>query len=161
MSEFQAKKKFSARNALAGAWNGTYKFVQPKTKRLVRPMVYVTLGAAAILGIQNKDDVKGSVDPETPTIKATLIDKPVFLEPQTLAIDENTEERLPAAVEAKILICEDVSENGKQCDEATIFYNEQDVVKNRVKVNGDEVRISEKLFESNQTRPWIRVNKER
>lgn len=148
-------------NLAGNAWDDLYSFVQPKLKKLTKPAVFITLGGAAILGIQNRDDVKSAVNSEIPTVKASLIDSPKFLEPQVKPIDENTEERLPAAIEARILICNDITDSGRECSEDTVYFTEDDVLKSKVEVDKGTITIQKRLLESNQIRPWVRVSKER
>lgn len=161
MDDFSTRKRFSLKNAATRAAGGSYRFLQPKTKKLLRPAVYASLGVAAALGVQNRDEVKGTVDPEVPTVRALLVEQPTFLAPETKIIDSNTEERLPATIEAKIMICENISNNGKECVEETIYYNEEDVIAGRVVPDGDGLKIQEDHLLTNQERPWVRVSKER
>ena len=155
------KNRLNLKDLPRNTWDSVYGFVQPKLKKSVRPLAYVTIGSAAILGIQNRDDVKSVVNAEIPTVKATLMDKPKFLEPQVKPIDENTEERLPAAIEAKILICNDITDSGRECREDTVYFTENDVLNKRVEIDEDTITIQKRLLESNQIRPWIRVSRER
>lgn len=146
---------------VGNVWDNLYSFVQPKLKKLTKPAIFITLGGAAILGIQNRNEVRGAVRQEIPTVTASLIDSPKFLEPQIKPIDENTEVRLPAAIEARMIKCNDISDNGSDCQEETVYFTEDDVLKNRVKIDGDTITIQKQLLEANQTRPWVRVSRER
>lgn len=148
--------------SLRGAWDNSYSFVQPKLKRLVKPAIYLTLTAAAVLGVEHHDDVKGSVAPETPKIKATLINDPRDLELQIKPIDETSGIWLPAVKEADVLICKTVTANGSDCEAGKFYFSEEDLKQKKVEIDGKNITVEQPLFEANQTRPWVRVtNKER
>ncbi len=113
---------------------------------------------AVIFAAENRNSIADTIENTSPTMTGELLDANQ-IGPKTETDNNGDKVVFEPVIEANIEVCEQINENSRECTSYTILFNEQDVLDDKVRVEGRTVRFEESLVD--RQRPITIYRKER